>query len=115
VIVIDRKATQGSRSEWGNRLKLFLNIFKRCGFEAVSDIHWELPFPLKGAHYDNGMEFINEPLLSWRLTRHIEPTRSRPCRKNDNCFAERKNYNTVRKTAGYFRFDTAEDALQAAA
>jgi hypothetical protein len=78
-------------------------------FEAVSDIHRELPFPLKGAHYDNGMEFINEPLLSWCLARHIEPTRSRPCRKNDTCFAEQKNYDAVRKTVGYFRFDTAEE------
>jgi hypothetical protein len=29
--------------------------------------------------------------------------------KNDNCFAEQKNYDAVRKTAGYFRFDTPAD------
>jgi hypothetical protein len=29
-----------------------------------------------------------------------------PYRKNDNCFAEQKNYDAVRKTAGYFRFDS---------
>jgi hypothetical protein len=44
--------------------------------------------------------------LEWRLARHIKTTRSRPCRKNGNCFAEQKNYDAVRKTAGYFRFDT---------
>jgi hypothetical protein len=44
--------------------------------------------------------------LAWRLERHIKAVRSRPCRKNDNCFAEQKNYDAVRKTAGYFRFDT---------
>jgi hypothetical protein len=37
---------------------------------------------------------------------HIKATGSRPCRKNDNCFAEQKNYDAVRKTVGYFRFDT---------
>jgi len=29
--------------------------------------------------------------------------------KNDNCYAEQKNYDAVRKTVGYFRFDTAEE------
>ncbi|MDR2742214.1 MAG: transposase family protein, partial [Treponema sp.] len=85
-----------------------LTAANRWVFEAFSDIHSELPFPLKGAHYDNGMEFINEPLLTWCITRHIEATRTRPYHKNDNCYAEQKNYDAVRKTVGYFRFDTAE-------
>jgi gamma-glutamylcyclotransferase (GGCT)/AIG2-like uncharacterized protein YtfP len=33
-------------------------------------------------------------------------TRSRPYQKNDNCYAEQKNFDAVRKTVGYFRFDT---------
>ena len=64
---------------------------------------------MTGAHYDNGMEFINEPLLKWCIHRHIEATRTRPYRKNDNCYAEQKNYDAVRKIVGYFRFDTAEE------
>jgi len=76
---------------------------------AISDIQAGLPFPMTGAHYDNGMEFINEPLLSWCIQRHIEATRTRPYHKNDNCFAEQKNYDAVRKTVGYFRFDTAQE------
>jgi hypothetical protein len=52
------------------------------------------------------MEFINEPLLEWCLARHIAPTRTRPYHKNDNCYAEQKNGDAVRKTVGYFRFDT---------
>ena len=76
---------------------------------AISDIQEHLPFPMTGAHYDNGMEFINEPLLSWCIQRHIEATRTRPYHKNDNCYAEQKNYDAVRKTVGYFRFDTAEE------
>ncbi len=33
-------------------------------------------------------------------------TRSRPLRKNDNCFVEQKNYSVVRRFAGYARYDT---------
>jgi hypothetical protein len=45
-------------------------------------------------------------LLQWCLERHIKATRSRPYHKNDNCYAERKNFDAVRKSVGYFRFDT---------
>jgi hypothetical protein len=76
---------------------------------AISDIQTGLPFPISGAHYDNGMEFINEPLLSWCIQQHIEASRTRPYHKNDNCYAEQKNYDAVRKTVGYFRFDTSEE------
>ena len=77
--------------------------------QAISDIEATVPFPMTGAHYDNGMEFINGPLLKWCIQRHIEATRSRPYHKNDNCYAEQKNYDAVRKTVGYFRFDTPEE------
>jgi hypothetical protein len=86
-----------------------LNAANHLVCESFSDIHRVLPFPLKGAHYDNGMEFINEPLLTWCITRHIEATRTRPYHKNDNCYAEQKNYDAVRKTVGYFHFDTIEE------
>jgi len=76
---------------------------------AIANIEAELPFPITGAHYDNGMEFMNEPLLKWCIEQHIEATRTRPYHKNDNCYAEQKNYDAVRKTVGYFRFDTSEE------
>jgi hypothetical protein len=76
---------------------------------VISDIQAGLPFPMTGAHYDNGMEFINEPLLTWCIARNIEATRTRPYHKNDNCYAEQKNYDAVRKTVGYFRFDTPQE------
>jgi hypothetical protein len=68
---------------------------------------------MTGSHYDNGVEFINKPLLEWCLAKYIKATRIRPYRKNDHCFAEQKNYDAVRKTVGYFRFDTPaeRDAL----
>jgi len=77
--------------------------------QAISDIQTNLPFPMMGAHYDNGMEFINEPLLKWCIQRHIEASRTRPYHKNDNCYAEQKNYDAVRKIVGYFRFDTKKE------
>jgi hypothetical protein len=83
-----------------------LNSANKWVAEAIEDIRNTLPFPLTGGHYDNGMEFINKPLLEWCLAKHITATRSRPYRKNDNCFAEQKNYDAVRKTVGYFRFDS---------
>ena len=76
---------------------------------AIVDIEANLPFPMTGAHYDNGMEFINEPLLNWCIQRHIQASRTRPYHKNDNCYAEQKNYDAVRKTVGYFRVDTAQE------
>jgi hypothetical protein len=92
-------------SEWVEERALLNSANKRVT-QAIEDVRVCLPFPLTAGHYDNGMEFINKPLLEWRLAKHIKATRSRPCRKNDNCFAEQKHYDAVRKTAGYFRFDT---------
>jgi hypothetical protein len=86
--------------------RALLNGANKWVAESIEDIRVSLPFPLTGGHYDNGMEFINKPLLEWCLAKHIQATRSRPYRKNDNCFAEQKNYDVVRKTVGYFRFDT---------
>jgi hypothetical protein len=86
-----------------------LNSANKWVAEAIEDIRASLPFPLTKGHYDNGMEFINKPLLEWCLARHIKASRSRPYHKNDNCFAEQKNYDAVRKTVGYFRFDTAAE------
>jgi hypothetical protein len=68
-----------------------LNSANKRVAQAIEDIRVSLPFPLTGGHYDNGMEFVNKPLLEWRLARHIKATGGRPCRKNDNCFAEQKN------------------------
>jgi hypothetical protein len=86
--------------------RALLNSANKWVAQAIEDIRSSLPFPLTSGHYDNGMEFINKPLLAWCLERHIKATRSRPYRKNDNCFAEQKNDDAVRKTVGYFRFDT---------
>jgi hypothetical protein len=95
----------GPFSGWTEERAL-LNSANKWAAEAMEGIQRGLPFPLTGGHYDNGMEFINRLLLEWRLARHIQEPRSRPYRKNNNCFAEQKNYDAVRQTVGYFRFDT---------
>jgi hypothetical protein len=67
-----------------------------------------------GVDSDNGGEFINHQLKDWCDQNHIQFTRSRPCRKNDNCFVEQKNGDAVRKTMYYDRFEGQEmcDALE---
>jgi hypothetical protein len=77
--------------------------------EALADIAKDLPFPLLGLDSDNGSEFINVELFSWCAERGITFTRSRPYRKNDNCFVEQKNWPVVRQQVGYLRYDTPEE------
>ncbi len=77
--------------------------------EALEDIERDLPFPLLGIDCDNGGEFINVELFDWCSDRGITFTRSRPYRKNDNCFVEQKNWPVVRQQVGYLRYDTAEE------
>lgn len=78
-------------------------------FEALMDISKGLPFKIKGIDSDNGGEFINAHLVRYCEANKITFTRSRPLRKNDNCFIEQKNYTVVRKTVGYARHDTDEE------
>jgi hypothetical protein len=90
--------------------KPLLNSANKRVFEAFASIKTELPFPLPGGHFDNGVEFINKPLIERCKLWNIAAARSRPCKKNDNCFAEQKNFGAVRKNVGYFRYDTREEA-----
>lgn len=78
-------------------------------FEALEHTVELLPFPLLGLDSDNGGEFINSHLLAWCRKHRVTFTRTRPYRKNDNCFVEQKNYSVVRKTIGYARHDTPEE------
>ena len=64
---------------------------------------------LLGIDSDNGGEFINAILYRYCESRGIKFTRSRPNRKNDNCFVEQKNYSVIRRCVGYFRYDTDEE------
>ena len=48
-------------------------------------------------------------MFNYCVEKKITFTRSRPYRKNDNCFVEQKNYSIVRRAVGYGRYDTAEE------
>ena len=54
---------------------------------------------------DNGGEFINHQVFDWCVQNSVKFTRTRPYRKNDDCFVEQKNFDVVRKTVGYHRFE----------
>ena len=78
-------------------------------FEGLTRIRSRLPFALLGIDSDNGSEFINKHLVAYCEREGISFTRSRPYRKNDNCFIEQKNYTVVRKTVGYMRYDSSKE------
>jgi hypothetical protein len=80
-------------------------------FEAIDKARGRLPFPLLGIDCDNGSEFINYQLLRYCNEHGITFTRTRPYRKNDNCYVEQKNYSVVRRAVGYQRFDTSAEGL----
>jgi hypothetical protein len=78
-------------------------------FGALVEIEASLPFPLLGIDCDNGSEFINHHLLKWCTDRQITFTRSRPNNKNDGAHVEQKNWTVVRRTAGYWRYETPRE------
>jgi len=96
-------------------LRPLLNKAHKWVLKALLDIKSSLQFPLSGIDSDNGSEFINSALLKWCRDERIQFTRTRAYHKNDNCYAEQKNYSCVRTFVGYDRFwTTAElDALSA--
>ena len=83
--------------------------------ESIKTIKEKLPFPLRGLHPDSGSEFVNWLAKDWCDAEHIALTRSRPNKKNDNCFVEERNGHIVRKFLGYTRLDAKEtvDAVNA--
>jgi hypothetical protein len=85
------------------------NKARRWTFEALLLARNRLPFNLLGIDSDNGSEFINNHLLSYCKDNDIVFTRTRPYRKNDNCYVEEKNNSVIRRNVGYFRYDTEEE------
>jgi transposase InsO family protein len=59
------------------------------------------PFTMLGFHADNGSEYVNHKVAKLLGKLHVEFTRSRPRRSNDNGLAETKNGGVVRKLFGY--------------
>jgi len=76
---------------------------------ALQEIENELPFAIISFHSDNGGEFLNHHLFRYLSDRKspIVFTRGRPSHKNDNPYAEQKNWARVRQVLGYQRIGDA--------
>lgn len=59
------------------------------------------PFLIRGFHSDNGSEYINHQVAGLLKKLHIEFTKCRARRSNDNGLVESKNASVVRKHLGY--------------
>ena len=81
--------------------------------EGLDSMRQQMPFVLRGLDSDNGSEFINNHVLRYCERHHIEFTRGRPYKKDDNAHVEQKNWTHVRRLVGWERIDqrTAVDLL----
>jgi hypothetical protein len=75
---------------------------------ALDEIAQALPCPLHGLDSDNDVAFINDHLLRYCRVHHIQFTRSRAYKKDDNAHIEQKNWTHVRKLLGWDRYDTPD-------
>jgi hypothetical protein len=77
--------------------------------KCFTDLEQEIVFTILGINTDSGSEFLNTPVLNFTQHKTGEPrlafTRSRPYKKNDNCYVEQKNFTHVRELFGYERFE----------
>lgn len=73
---------------------------------GLQELQLRFPFHICGIHSDNGSEFINHHLFRWCQTRQITFTRGRSSHHNDQAYVEQKNWSIVRRSVGYFRYDT---------
>jgi len=73
--------------------------------KALNHMIDNLPFDILAINTDSGSEFLNIPVYNNFQKKKITFTRSRPYKKNDNCYVEQKNYTHTRELFGYQRFD----------
>ncbi|MBI2990415.1 MAG: transposase family protein [Candidatus Magasanikbacteria bacterium] len=92
---------------WGAR-RAQLNKGQTATVTSMVQMIKELPFPVVEWHPDSGSEFINWHCHDWCEEQGVRLTRSRPNRKNDNCFVEERNGHIVRRWVGYTRLDATE-------
>ena len=83
-------------------------IYTKKGTEVrkqIKSIEHHLPFKLIAINSDFDSEFLNKVVFQFTSLSNIQFTRSRPYKKNDNCYIEQKNFTHVRELFGYERFD----------
>jgi hypothetical protein len=94
-------------TSWSEFIGVWGKGQQRVG-SAIHKVRERLPFRLLGLDSDNGSEFINRDLAGWCQHEGITFTRSRPYKKNDNCFVEQKNGSIVRRVIGRDRFSSKQ-------
>lgn len=77
--------------------------------QAIGKARQRTPFRWKEIHPDNGRGFINDIIYRYTQKQGIAFTRSRPYKKNDNCWVEQKNKTHIRNIIGYLRYDSKEE------
>lgn len=87
-------------------------IFSKKAHEVrkqFADFDQSLPYELLAVNVDNGSEFLNTEMVQFMRRdfgkKPITFTRSRPYKKNDNCYVEQKNFTHVRELFGYERIE----------
>lgn len=73
---------------------------------GLQKIRERVPFSWLEIHPDNDSAFINGHLYQYCQKEGLKFSRSRPNKKNDNCYVEQKNWTHVKKVLGYLRYDT---------
>lgn len=73
---------------------------------AINKTRERCPFNWREMHPDNGGNIMNYHIFQYGEEEKIALSRSRPYRKNDNCFVEQKNSTHIRQPVGYPRYDT---------
>lgn len=92
---------------WGARRAQW-NKGQEQTVRSMEQMDADFPYPVLEWHPDSGSEFINWFCKKWAEAKGQRLTRSRPNRKNDNCFVEERNGHVVRKWVGYARFGEIE-------
>jgi hypothetical protein len=78
---------------------------------AIRAARTRSPITWKELHPDNGGNILNIHVYNYALASGITMSRSRPYKKNDNCYIEQKNSTHVRQVVGYLRYDSKEERL----
>jgi hypothetical protein len=76
---------------------------------SINEAKKRSPFTWREIHPDNGGNILNVHVYNYAEKHGIAMSRSRPYKKNDNCFVEQKNSTHVRQVVGYLRYDTAHE------
>ncbi len=78
-------------------------------FGGITQLRRQFPFPWLGIDSDSGGEFINDHLVRYCRQEKLTFTRGRAYNKNDSCYVEQKNWHIVRRTVGYWRYETEQE------